>query len=241
MAKWKRFIAVCCSHGWAVDHESVEAVLKFKKAFGAKEVIHMGDAFDMTAYRSNARGHSDEYADIDADWSAGVNLLERLGTTVFMCGNHEHRIYRLQSAGSSIVAHHAHDAVKQLEKQVKRMKAKFYPYDIKKGFHRIGDLHLCHGYKHSLNAVKWHAEYVGGNVAMGHIHTAEDREFEGLGNRRGFAVGMLADDEKLGYADTWPTRSRWTNAFLWGEYNDKYCIANLCRKHGKAGWRLPIV
>jgi len=234
-------MSVCCSHGWAVDKESVEAVLKFKAAFKPHHVVHMGDAFDMTAYRTNAAGHKDEYANIDADWSAGVQLFEQLEIDAFLCGNHEFRIYRLQQAASAIVSKHAHDACEQLEKAVKRHKAKFYPYDIKKGWHRIGDLHICHGFKCGKNALEWHAHHVGGDVAMGHIHTCEDRQFEGLGGRRGFVVGMLANSELLEYAQTWPTRSRWQNGFLWGEYNDKYTIANLCRRHEHAGWKLPIV
>lgn len=240
-SKWKKFVAVSCSHGWAIDTESRDVVLDFCEKFKPDARIHIGDAFDMTAYRSNAKGSKDECADIGADWSAGVDFLERFGTTVFMCGNHEHRIYTLQNAANSIVSKHAYDACKQLEKQCKRLRAKFIPYDSEKGWYQIGDLTFTHGYRHHTNALKWHADHVGGDVAMGHIHTCEDREFEGLGGRRGFVIGMLANAQLLDYAKTWPSRSRWQNGFLWGEYNNKYTIANLCRKHRKAGWRLPPV
>ena len=54
MTKWKKFMAVSCSHGHLADAKATKAALEFKKRFKPDTTLHLGDAIDLAALRAGA-------------------------------------------------------------------------------------------------------------------------------------------------------------------------------------------
>ena len=47
--KFKKFLAVTCSHGHLADAKATRAVLEFKKRWKPDLTLHLGDAIDLAA------------------------------------------------------------------------------------------------------------------------------------------------------------------------------------------------
>ena len=59
MTKWKKFLAVSCSHGHLADAKATKAALEFKKRWKPDTTLHLGDAIDLAALRSGAMRNPD--------------------------------------------------------------------------------------------------------------------------------------------------------------------------------------
>ena len=103
----KRILALGCSHGVYADPVAVAAVLKFRDAFKPSVVVHLGDAIDVTALRSGARGTADEGKRLEPDVDQGITFLQQLRPTVYLWGNHEDRLWRLRDHPNAIVSYAA--------------------------------------------------------------------------------------------------------------------------------------
>ena len=57
--RWKKVLAVSCSHAKYCDKEALDAVLRFKNDFKPHTTIHLGDFVDLTALMSGAKGASE--------------------------------------------------------------------------------------------------------------------------------------------------------------------------------------
>ena len=78
MTKWKKFLAVSCSHGHLADAKATKAALEFKKRWKPDTTLHLGDAIDLAALRSGAMKNpdsSDRASSIAEDFRAGTNFL----------------------------------------------------------------------------------------------------------------------------------------------------------------------
>ena len=78
MTRWKKFLAVSCSHGHLADARATKAVLEFKKNWKPDTTLHLGDAIDLAAFRAGAMrspDSSDRAASIAEDFRAGTNFL----------------------------------------------------------------------------------------------------------------------------------------------------------------------
>ena len=54
--RWERVLAVGCSHGTFANQDALRAVLRFRDEWKPKHRIHLGDAYDSTAFRTGALG-----------------------------------------------------------------------------------------------------------------------------------------------------------------------------------------
>ena len=76
MTKWKKFLAVSCSHGHLADAKATKAALEFKKRFKPDTTLHLGDAIDLAALRAGAMRNpdaTDRASSISEDFRAGLS------------------------------------------------------------------------------------------------------------------------------------------------------------------------
>ena len=204
--------------------ESISALEKHIKDFKPDHRICLGDMFDLRALRKGiGREESDAYDDLVSDMTAGYMWLDRLKPTVFLNGNHEHRIYRVaEEAANGLVREYAKDGVKKLETHLRKMGCKVYPYHYDKGVHALGKVRFVHGYVASINAVKVTSEVYsppGGATLMGHLHRIEAIHAVRHGGAQGYSGGCLADIPRLHYAAHRHATMRWARGWLYGVIN----------------------
>ena len=118
--KWKKVLAVSCSHAKYCDKEALDAVLKFQENYKPHTTIHLGDFVDLTALMSNAKGSS-EAEPLIPDIDAGLMHLKMLKCNVVLCGNHEDRAWRLQGSNNAVVAHAAYKIVEAISECCKKL------------------------------------------------------------------------------------------------------------------------
>ena len=204
--------------------EAIVALEKHIKDFRPDHRICLGDFFDFRALRKGiGREESDAYSDLVSDSTAAYGWLERLKPTVFLNGNHEHRLYRVaEEAANGLIRQYAKDGVKKLETYLRKMGCKVYPYHYDKGVHAIGKVRFVHGYVASVHAVKHTAEVYsppGGATVMGHLHRIEAVHAVRHGGAQGYSGGCLASIPALTYASLRHATMRWANGWLYGLIN----------------------
>lgn len=220
VGQFEKFICWGDSHGDHVDRSALVALEKHIADFKPKHRICLGDAFDFGALRqgiSNSEG--EKYDDLVSDWTAGMMMLTRTKPTVFLNGNHEYRMYRVAAEGVGLYKEYAKDGVKRLERELRKLGAKVYPYHHEHGVHRIRRVAFVHGYTANMASVKQHAEIYaepGGAVLMGHLHRLESVNAIRHGGAKGYSCGMLADKTKLLYAAHRTATARWENGWCYG-------------------------
>ena len=237
--RWRKFMALGCSHGALACPKALAAILKFKQSFKPDLTAHLGDAFDTTAFRSGARGTKDEAEPIDPDIASGLDFLEKLEPTVFLFGNHEDRLTSLASHPNAIVACCASKIVHEIKQACERMKCEVLEYNYRQAY-QLGSFRLMHGTVYTEHAARDHAE-LHGNVIHAHCH----RAMMATGRRSdapvGVSVGCLMDPAKAGYAKNRKSTYAWSQGFAWGEYVDggKTQVWLHVQPQGLSEWRLP--
>src|SRR4051812_35329957 len=76
--RWKKWMAVGCSHGFLIDRQAGRIACKFKSDYKPDLTIHLGDFWDATALRSGAPGTKDSAVSIDHDLRCGLTFIEQL-------------------------------------------------------------------------------------------------------------------------------------------------------------------
>lgn len=237
---WKRFVAIGCSHGHLEDRTAINSVLKFCSSYKPHTRIHLGDAFDTTAFRSGAHGTKDEAEKIGPDLNSGLRLLEDFAPTHYLIGNHELRIYRDMNHPHAIRAHAAGCMINDIRSLMNKLNAKFVEhYDINRSWITLGDTKFMHGFLFSEAALRDHAE-IHGRLVMAHLHRVGMEPGRVIGSPMAYCVGTLANISKLEYASTRRSTTRWSQGFAWGEYNDKRTIVRLEERGHESQWRLPL-
>lgn len=240
--KWTKFLAVGCSHGSHISESAKKAVLDFRDRYKPEEIIHLGDAIDCTSLRGGAIRDSisgDHSADLADDFATGIGFLKELEPTIYMLGNHEHRLYNLLGSSSAIISYAAERGVDEIERQMKKLHCRVFPYDIEKGVVVLGGTAFLHGFAFSENAVRDTVESLGRPVIMAHIHRPEIQRGRVINSPVGICVGTLANIGAMAYARQRRATLRWQHGFAWGEYSSKGCVSWLATPTG-GEWRLPI-
>jgi len=236
---YKRILFVGCSHGKYIDPIAKRAVLKFRDRFKPHTVVHLGDACDTAAFRSGAHGSSDESEPVEPDIEGGMQFLEELKVTHFLCGNHEARLWRMRESSNAVVAYAANKAVQHIEDTCRRIRARMFKYDaIWQGI-QFGNFRAMHGVMYGENATRDHAEAFG-NVVHAHTHRAAVAKGRRSDCPTAYCVGTLTRTRNMDYASTRRATLAWSQALVCGEYNDN--IAHLClheRQDNESDWRLP--
>ena len=244
--KWKRWLAVSCSHGHLANAAACKAAIEMKRRWirPGDTTMHLGDAVDLAALRAGAMrdpNATDRSASIREDFDAGINFLRELRPTHFFAGNHEDRLYSMQNSPSAIVAHCATSAIAELMAAMKEMKTKVTQYDIEKGWVDFGGTLFGHGFLFNENAVRDHVEMLRRSVVFGHLHRIDRAAGRCVGAPVGWSIGCLADIGSMHYARRNRSVTRWAHGIAYGEYVEggEGCTVNVVSPV-EGEWRLPI-
>jgi len=243
MTKWKKFLAVSCSHGHLADAKATKAALELKKRFKPETTLHLGDAIDLAAFRSGAMRSpdaADRAASISEDFRAGISFLQLLEPNVFFIGNHEHRVYEHQYSPNAILAHCATSCLADIHQACKDMRTEIVQYDIAKGWREFGGTLFGHGFMFNQMATRDHVEMLKKPCVFGHLHRVDRSAGRSVGAPIGWSIGCLANVDAMGYARRNRSTLAWQHGIAWGEYNDKDCIVNVLSPTSQGEWRFPV-
>lgn len=216
----KRFVAVGDNHGSLINQEDCKTFLDFCADFKPHHRIHLGDNWDFANIRKGV-DPEEEIDDPQPDWDAGYLFLERFRPTVFLCGNHDYRVFRLVKDARGLVRKYARDGIKEILANFERLKCRFIPYDVEEGIYRLGDWSFMHGYSTGQNALTVHTTLVRGNVVIGHLHRNEMLPAKMIGGALGFCVGGLGDHKAMTYARHRPATTAWGKGWVYGHQDEK--------------------
>ena len=237
--KWKRFMAVGCSHGNLVDPKAADAVLRFRERWKPTTVAHLGDFVDMASFRSGSVGSLDESEPIAPDIDAGLAFLSALRPTLVFNGNHEARLWRLQNHHNAIVSDCAGQIINQLRMATTRLKAEYVEDWGVRAWRRLGNYSLGHGYLYGESFLRDTAESHG-NTIIAHAHRAGMATGRRSDAATAYCVGTLSDIPNMDYASARRSTLSWAAGFVWGEYTDTQTVCWLhIQPQGQSEWRLP--
>jgi len=238
--KWKRFVAIGCSHGHLIDPWARDAILSFCERWKPVTRFHLGDAYDLTAFRAGAGGGPDSGKDLNPDLQDGTAFLEHYRPTTLMCGNHERRLWAYCDHPNALISCLAGKLRQSLFEVCRKMKTDLVEYRGLWEWRMLGDYKLGHGYIYNENACRDHAE-AHGNCIFAHTHRAGMMAGRRDDEPLGLCVGTLADIPNVDYANQRRATLGWRQGFVWGEYTDKVLQPFLFIKPKEARtWRLPL-
>jgi len=237
-SKWKRLLAVGCSHGQHIDPAAANAVLRFKETWKPHSTVHLGDALDLTAFRSKAKGTPDEAEPVAPDIQAGFDFLTALRPTTFLCGNHEDRLWHLTNHYNAVVAGYAATLISRLNDHLKRLRCELVPYRYK-AHRKLGNFKFMHGWYYNENACRDHAEAFG-NTVFAHTHRAGIQKGRRDDSPTGICVGTLSNIPGMAYAAARRATLGWSHGFAWGCYTDTRAVIWLHEQpQNQHEWILP--
>jgi hypothetical protein len=241
--KWKKWMAVGCSHGDQIDPEARKAVLTFKERWKPEPsaTFHLGDFLDLAAFRTGAvndPNSSDRAASVSDDLSAGIDFLHELRPQHILFGNHEARLYKLAASPNALAAHAATLTIQAIEAAAKKLKARLYPYNIR-SYAELGGAKFLHGSMFNVQAIRDHCEAFGSDIVMAHLHRVGSERARTLKGSTGYCVGMLARFD-MEYASTRRATLAWSQGFAYGHYCENSLTVNLCERKNGQPWLLPI-
>ena len=197
--RWRRVMAVGCTHGDMIHPGARARVLEFKRKFNPQIRFDLGDLIDTACFRAGAAGTKDEARSPRDDHAAALKWLRDYEPNRVCWGNHDWRLHDLKDHFKAIVATLAGNLWASLEDEVRRLKAKTAPYDIGHGAIIEGGVAWLHGFMFNMMAVRDHAEMYGCPVVIAHLHAPQQVEGRTIKDTPSFCVGALADDENLTY------------------------------------------
>jgi len=213
-----RFVIGADNHGDMIDPIAGEAILSFIKDYKPQVRIHLGDAFD---FRNLRKGASDDEkaASLHDDWEMGYEFLRKFydkgERNEFLRGNHDERIYDLQSSAVGVIRDFAEDGCKKFDQLIKRCKATMLPYDSRLGVLRIGHLKAIHGYASGRNAGAVHAR-VYRHCFYGHTHAIDVTPVESDdGQKEARGIGCLCKTD-MPYNSRMTAKLRHNNGWVSG-------------------------
>lgn len=214
-SQWKKIVALGCTHGHLQNELLVAQSVDFIDRWNPDYRIHLGDVVDTTAFRGGARGTPDEREDPTPDVNAAASLFQRMRPTHYTQGNHCHRLQRAMHSTSAIVAHSARLIWKEIIGALPQG-CVVTPYDIRRNWIRLGGHWFGHGFMYNMQAVRDHAEMLGGPVVMAHLHRPEASVARTLQGGVSYCVGTLADIDKMDYARQRRATFQWGHGLIYG-------------------------
>jgi predicted phosphodiesterase len=248
--RWRRILAVSCSHAKYVDPIAWDSVMAMKERYKPDTILHLGDFIDLSALMGNGAGSGSDGDEVTPDIDTGLTHLRQLmagcKNPYILCGNHEDRSYKLTRSKNSVTAYCAHKIVNAIEDTAQKLKARLIPYSGIEQMVDIADIGFTHGTIYNEMAARDMATaYCNGRrrkIVFGHTHKVAVSSAKTYAGGTGYNIGTLTARGALDYAKNRPSTWAWTQAFLWGEYSDTLNQSSLQitqRAHGEA-WRLPI-
>lgn len=238
--RWKKFLAVSCSHGGYADPIATSAVLDFRARWKPDLMAHLGDWTDMTALRAGAKGGPDETEPIAPDIERGLEFLEQLECNLVFCGNHEQRAFRLAHHYNAVVQLAARTIICEMQKTCDKLHAELVPWDVFGGWRPVGNFLLGHGTMFNENCPRDHAEAFG-NCIFGHWHRTGQAKGRRLDNPTGYCVGTLTRIGNMDYASNRRSTLAWSQGMAFGYYTDNQTVVWLHEQpKGLDEWKLPV-
>lgn len=224
--KWDKVLAIGCNHGHLANPKAIEAVLRFNREFKPKHRIHLGDNYDLTAFRTGAKGNADESEPVQYDLKHGRDFVTKFEPTVFCMGNHENRAVTLSRHHNTIIATAADAVLIRMLEPMRRCRAKVIPYTVhKQGWHYLGGYAWGHGHFYGENYLRDTAESFG-NTVVAHAHRSGAAKGRRSDNPTCYGVGTLSDIPNMDYASGKRSTLSWSSAMVFGYvHGDK---AQLC-------------
>ena len=230
-------MAVGCSHGIYADPVALEAVLEFRDKYDPHEVIHLGDFTDMSAFMGGTDGHGDP---IKPDLLGGLGFLERYRPTTVLCGNHEARLWRDMNSSNELRVNAAENAITAIETTCLKLQARLIPYTGVWQAYPLANYKFTHGTIYNENACRDMAG-VYGNVIFAHTHKASQQAGRTYHPSMGISVGTLTRRGAMEYANTRISTLAWSQAFVYGEYNENALYPTLhIHDISQPTWKLPL-
>lgn len=240
--RWKKFLAVSCTHGHLADPRATGAMLKMRERYKPDTVLHLGDFTDMAALRSGARNDpdsADRAESMQDDLLAGLSFLRELEPTHIHLGNHEDRLCSLAHSGNAVVSYAANAVIGKIHDAAREMRATVVPYDGLRpsACTELGGTLFLHGVLYNVSAARDHAEALGQSCVFGHTHRVAQEAGRTQRPVVGYNIGcgLVLD---VGYAKSRRQTLGWAHGFAWGEYNDHACIVRL--ETLSPHYRLPL-
>jgi len=239
--KWRKVMAVGCSHGVLADPAAIKAVLSFRDRFNPEILVHLGDALDMSSFMSKcvSNGSGDP---IEPDIDGGMGFLKELRPTVLLHGNHEYRLDRELQSKNEIVSFAAATILSSMESSCNQMGCRIVPYTGNTQKYVVGNIRFMHGTFYNDPATRDHAEAFApwkGTLVHAHTHRAGMATGRREDSPVGFCVGTLTRRGAMEYANTKKSTLSWSQAFVWGFVSNTSSQLFLCQK--QAGeWVLPL-
>lgn len=238
-SQWKKIVAAGCTHGHLQHPLLIEQVSTFIDHWEPEIRVHLGDVVDTTAFRSGAKGTPDERADPEPDMNAAAALFKRWQPTHYTQGNHCHRLQRAMHSTSAIVAHSARLIWDEIMGALPAQ-CVVTPYHIRSNWVRIGGHFYGHGFMFSMQAVRDHAEMLGGPVVMAHVHRPESIRARTLDSQVSHCVGTLADIERMDYASQRRATLQWGHGLIYGYADQVTGRSQLWLAQSAPGELLPL-
>jgi len=241
VSSWQKIMAVGCSHGEYLHPQASNLVARFFDRWKPKIRIHLGDAFDFQAFRTGAKGTSDEAHPVEADLDHGRRFLKLFSPTVVCDGNHENRIVTLARHYNTMTATAARSVLDSVRKAQRADKVPLIPYTVHaEGWYQLGDFKFGHGHLFSENFIRDSAERWG-NCVVAHAHRGGMAKGRRSDCPTAFCVGTLCDPEKMTYASGRAGTLAWSHGIVWGETDHKTTRLFLAEwPQGESEWRLPV-
>lgn len=208
-----------------VNKAALEEFWSFVAAYKPHKRIHLGDNWDTTAWRTGATSGAggDSAASVERDWAAGEDFLLAYRPQVFFLGNHDARPFAFLNSPSALIASAAQHFVADLEKLCKKVGAEVIPYNILNGWRKLGGTAFGHGYMFNEQAARDHAEMLGCQTVIAHVHTLSQSTARFVGAPIGYSAGCLIDPQRAEYASRRRATHRWRNGWAYGEYSETEC------------------
>lgn len=239
VSRWTRILAFGCSHGSALRTDARAAILAMRKAWNPGLVLHLGDAFDTTAFRSGAHGTKDEAAPVSPDIDAGLEFIVDAGCTHFFSGNHEARIFAMQDNPNALKANCADKTIAYVRAHLRAHGVKWIePWP---DWRMFGGVKFGHGIIFNELYLRDTAESFGPSC-IAHGHRAGVATGRRSDNPQCYGVGTLTDRgaDEMGYAKARRSTLAWSSGFVWGEVSANKAQLWLHDNGQRTEWRLPV-
>ena len=248
--KWKKVLAVSCSHAKYCCPDAWKAVMTFKSRFSPDTILHLGDFIDLSALMGNGIGSGSDGDEVTPDIDTGLMHLRELmagcKNPYVLCGNHEDRAWKLTHSKNSVTSYCAHKIVSAIEDTTKKLKARLIPYSGIEQIVDIADIGFTHGTCYGESAARDMAEqYCNGirrKIVMGHTHRVAIQNARTYHGGTCYNIGTLTSRGALEYAKNRRSTFSWCQAWCWGEYCESLNQSSLQitqRGRGEV-WRMPI-
>lgn len=212
MPAYERFMVVADNHGDMADADTIKAEREFAGWWKPKHRIHLGDNWDFRWLRSKASADDQYDQNLQADFDAGVEFLDWYRPTIFLMGNHDHRVVKGMDSPNPSKSKLCSLLLGDIQDALHGVKAA--PYNKRLGAVRFGDLTLVHGYAAGIGALRAHV-LTYGRCLMGHIHASDQLAVERLDGAVGYSVGCGCRLE-MGYNESQRGTLRQQNGFAYG-------------------------